>query len=229
MTETFNIFPPRRPDLELWVEELDHYAGPEESFEPAHDGDAGIDLYAGVYAQIPPGEWKLIPCGVRIKLPEGTEGQIRAKSGKALKQGMVVSNAPGTIDEGYRGEIMVLIHNINPVLTLQEILQISQHCTRQPYTSSIEQVLGYMVDAARSKMMTVKPGDKIAQLVITEYQRPPIVYVDDVDDYVSTRGSGGFGSTDVVQYSFTKGDGAPTEDTTTGSFSAEPDAVQGDS
>lgn len=79
--------------------------------ERAHRGDAGVDLFAVEGAVIFPGDRMLIPTGISIAIPEGYEGQVRSKSGLALKQGLMVLNSPGTIDAGYRGEIGVIILN----------------------------------------------------------------------------------------------------------------------
>ena len=74
---------------------------------------AGMDLYAAVESQltIPSGEWKLVPTGIAIALPDGYEAQVRPRSGLALKQGVSVLNTPGTIDADYRGEVGVILMN----------------------------------------------------------------------------------------------------------------------
>jgi dUTP pyrophosphatase len=77
----------------------------------ARPGDAGMDLCASVEMRIAPGEWKLVPTGIAIELPPQTEAQVRPRSGLALKHGVTVLNAPGTIDEGYRGEVGVILIN----------------------------------------------------------------------------------------------------------------------
>lgn len=79
----------------------------------AHMGDAGMDLYSVQDDIIEPLTWKLIPTGLACELPEGTEGQVRSKSGIALKNGVFVLNTPGTVDENYRGEIGVVLYNLN--------------------------------------------------------------------------------------------------------------------
>ena len=79
----------------------------------AHKGDAGMDLYSIQDDIIEPLSWKLIPTGLACELPEGTEGQVRSKSGIALKNGVFVLNSPGTVDENYRGEIGVILYNLN--------------------------------------------------------------------------------------------------------------------
>jgi len=77
----------------------------------AHEGDAGLDLFSSVETQIQPGESALVPTGICIQLPPNTEAQIRPRSGLALKHQITVLNSPGTIDEGYRGEIGVILIN----------------------------------------------------------------------------------------------------------------------
>ncbi|MCP4155182.1 MAG: dUTP diphosphatase [bacterium] len=77
----------------------------------AHPGDAGMDLFAIEAVTIEPGARELVRTGLVIELPEGTEAQVRPKSGLALKHGVTVLNTPGTIDYGYRGEVMVILIN----------------------------------------------------------------------------------------------------------------------
>ena len=74
---------------------------------------AGVDLAAAVDAQltIPPGGRALVPTGFAIALPPGHEGQVRPRSGLAVKHGVTVLNAPGTIDADYRGEVKVALIN----------------------------------------------------------------------------------------------------------------------
>ncbi len=76
---------------------------------------AGVDLYAAVDTEtvIGPREWKLIPTGVAVAIPEGYEGQVRPRSGLALKHGIGLLNAPGTIDADYRGEISAILFNFS--------------------------------------------------------------------------------------------------------------------
>jgi dUTP pyrophosphatase len=80
---------------------------------------AGMDLYAAndEPITIAPGEIKLIPTGLFLEIPPGYEGQVRARSGLALRHGLMLPNAPGTIDADYRGELQVVLAN----------------CSRAPY------------------------------------------------------------------------------------------------
>ena len=77
----------------------------------AHPGDAGLDLCSAVEVSLEPGERRLVGTGISIELPEHTEAQVRPRSGLALKYGVTVLNAPGTIDHGYRGEVGVILIN----------------------------------------------------------------------------------------------------------------------
>ena len=81
----------------------------------ATDGSAGMDLRASVEFELQPMERKLVPTGVRIAIPAGFEGQVRPRSGLAVKHGISVVNSPGTIDSDYRGEIQVILVNLGGV------------------------------------------------------------------------------------------------------------------
>jgi dUTP pyrophosphatase len=77
-------------------------------------GSAGFDLKARKTVDIPPNDWRLIPTGVYLELPQGYEAQIRPRSGLALKYGVTVLNGTGTIDSDYRGEVGVILVNHSP-------------------------------------------------------------------------------------------------------------------
>jgi len=77
----------------------------------AHPGDAGADLMAAQEVELAPGERALVPTGVAIALPPGYVGLVHPRSGLAARLGVTVLNAPGTVDAGYRGEIMVILVN----------------------------------------------------------------------------------------------------------------------
>jgi dUTP pyrophosphatase len=79
--------------------------------EYAYPSDSGFDLYSTEECLILPFDRKLVPTGIHIDIPENYEVQIRSKSGLALKQGLMVLNSPGTIDQGYTGEIQVILFN----------------------------------------------------------------------------------------------------------------------
>ena len=124
----------------------------------AHSTDSGLDLHYDGHPVMLESEGRLLlSVGVAIQLPPNTEAQIRSRSGLAAKQGVVVLNSPGTIDEGYTGEIKVILYNTS------------------------------------YKDVIIKPGDKIAQLVVCPVLRTEVIEVDELD--VTERGANGFGST----------------------------------
>lgn len=83
----------------------------------AHPGDAGADLVSAEDVKLSPGERRLIRTGVAIALPDGYVGLVHPRSGLAARLGVTVLNAPGTVDAGYRGEIMVNLINHDPDTT----------------------------------------------------------------------------------------------------------------
>jgi len=85
----------------------------------AHDGDAGLDLYACEAAHIGPGERWSVGTGVAVEIPEGHAGLVLPRSGLAKKHGIALVNSPGLIDSGYRGEIRVLLLNTDPAETFR--------------------------------------------------------------------------------------------------------------
>ncbi|MCS4489200.1 dUTP diphosphatase [Corynebacterium sp. ES2794-CONJ1] len=80
----------------------------------AHRDDAGVDLYSTIDLTLEPGERSLVPTGIAIALPVGSVGLVHPRSGLALKKGLSIVNAPGTIDAGYRGELKVCLINLDP-------------------------------------------------------------------------------------------------------------------
>ena len=105
----------REAELKLHVMRLPHGADlPLPAYQS--EGAAGLDLVAAVAADAPviigPGRRALIPTGLAIALPAGTEGQVRPRSGLAARHGVTVLNSPGTIDADYRGEIQVILVNL---------------------------------------------------------------------------------------------------------------------
>ena len=87
----------------------------------ATEGSAGMDLRAFIAETLllKPMERQLVPTGLFIEIPEGYEGQVRPRSGLALKQGITCLNAPGTVDSDYRGELKVILINLSA--DIQEI------------------------------------------------------------------------------------------------------------
>jgi dUTP diphosphatase len=103
-----------KPQWRLEVMQLPHGADlPLPAYQTAEA--AGLDLMAAVALDAPitiaPGQRVLVPTGLAIALPAGTEGQVRPRSGLAARHGVTVLNAPGTIDADYRGEIQVILVN----------------------------------------------------------------------------------------------------------------------
>lgn len=84
----------------------------------AKGGDAGADLVARIDVSLAPGERKLIPTGIAIALPDGYAAFVHPRSGLAIKHGVSMVNAPGTVDAGYRGELQVILINHDPSQTV---------------------------------------------------------------------------------------------------------------
>lgn len=80
----------------------------------AHPGDAGADLCTAIDAVVAPGERSLLPTGIALALPPGHAAFVHPRSGLAAKFGVSLVNAPGTVDEGYRGEVKVCVINLDP-------------------------------------------------------------------------------------------------------------------
>ncbi|MCP4898719.1 MAG: dUTP diphosphatase [bacterium] len=125
----------------------------------ASAGAAGADLCAAVVDDLilENGDRAAVPTGLVFEIPEGYEAQVRPRSGLALKYGIALVNAPGTIDSDYRGEVKVILINLG------------------------------------RESVTIKRGERIAQLVLAPVQRAAFHEVVSADS--SDRGDGGFGST----------------------------------
>ena len=125
----------------------------------ATSSSAGLDLRANIKKPVylNPSQRILIPTGLKISLPEKFEGQIRPRSGLALKHGITVLNSPGTIDSDFKGEVGVILINLS------------------------------------DEKYKIKPGDRIAQMIISSFSNVKWKLVDDIGQ--SKRGNSGFGST----------------------------------
>ncbi|HEX5508872.1 MAG TPA: dUTP diphosphatase [Pseudolabrys sp.] len=131
--------------LDILITRLPHGAGlPLPSYQSAHA--AGLDLLAAVPADAPltiaPGHRALVPTGICIALPPGTEGQVRPRSGLAARHGLTVLNAPGTIDADYRGEIQVLLINFGTeTVTIGRGMRIAQLVVAQVTQAALREVV----------------------------------------------------------------------------------------
>jgi dUTP pyrophosphatase len=97
--------------VEILLRRLDEHV-PMPSY--AHPGDAGADLTTTVDVVLEPGERAMVPTGISIALPEGYVGLVHPRSGLAARCGVSIVNAPGTVDAGYRGEVKVMLINLDP-------------------------------------------------------------------------------------------------------------------
>lgn len=120
--------------------------------EFANSGDAGMDIFSVDRKVIKSGESQLIRTGISIELPKDTEIQIRPKSGLALNNGITLLNSPGTIDEGYRGEIKVIVinHGKNDFL-VEEGMKIAQMVLKPIYKVKITKVDSIDYETDRGK------------------------------------------------------------------------------
>lgn len=92
-----------------------------------YESDSGFDLYSTEEITIPPFGRVLVPTGTYFDIPPGHEIQVRTKSGLAIKEGLMVLNSPGTVDEGYTGEVKVIIFNVNNhEFTIKKGMKIAQ-------------------------------------------------------------------------------------------------------
>lgn len=87
--------------------------------ERAHDGDAGLDLRSLDSIRLGPGERISVPTGLAVSIPERHAGFVLPRSGLAMRHGITLTNSPGLIDAGYRGELRVLMLNTDPAETFQ--------------------------------------------------------------------------------------------------------------
>lgn len=149
--------------------------------EYANLTDSGMDIYAIEDVIIKPGETVLVHTGIKAQLPPGYELQVRPKSGISLKSKMRIGNAPGTVDAGYRGEICVIIDNIEPRI---RDIESEYDDNGNLIIKSIEY----------GKPMYIAKGQKFAQLVLAEVIKAACYEVSAVVSD-TTRGEGGFGST----------------------------------
>lgn len=145
----------------------------------AHLTDAGMDIYTVEDVVIHPGETKLLRTGIKVAVPQGYELQGRPKSGRSLNSKLRLSNSPGTIDSGYRGEIGVIVDNIDSFIRSAKVTED-----------------GRLTDIEYGSDVTIEAGSKIAQLVLSEVPHAAFYEVTSISSYESDgRGEGGYGST----------------------------------
>ena len=123
-----------------------------------HEDDAGMDLCAIATHTIPPGKSALIPTGIAIELPTGTEAQVRPRSGLALKHSLTVLNTPGTIDAGYRGEIsIILINHGTASFEVEPGMRIAQMVIAPVLRANL-QTVSHLSDLGQSEAVRGKGG-----------------------------------------------------------------------
>lgn len=107
----------------------------------AHPGDAGLDLFSVEEVELKPGSSHTVKTGIAIELPAGTEAQVRPRSGLAHKHQVTVLNTPGTIDEGYRGEVgVILINHGRETFLVGKGMKIAQMIVKPVITVEVEEV-----------------------------------------------------------------------------------------
>ncbi|TMK54180.1 MAG: dUTP diphosphatase [Actinobacteria bacterium] len=118
----------------------------------AHPGDAGLDLHAAEDVSLKPGERASVPTGIAVAIPEGCAGFVVPRSGLAAKHGIGVVNAPGLIDSGYRGEIRVLLVNLdqNEAFELRRGERIAQLVIQRVEEATLREV-GELPPSARGE------------------------------------------------------------------------------
>jgi dUTP pyrophosphatase len=113
----------------------------------AYPSDSGFDLHASEEVIIGPFGRALVPTGLKVSFEEGYEIQVRPKSGLAIKQGLTVLNTPGTVDQGYTGEIQVIVFNTNnTTITIPKGMKIGQ---------------GVLCPVVQGKYVNFEPVDKV--------------------------------------------------------------------
>ncbi|MEM6450315.1 MAG: dUTP diphosphatase [Cyanobacteria bacterium P01_D01_bin.105] len=114
----------------------------------AHVDDSGMDLVAIAPQTIPPHQSALIPIGISIEIPMGTEAQVRPRSGLALNHAVTVLNTPGTVDAGYRGEIkVILINHGQAPFQVEQGMKVAQMVIMPILRADIEVVSGLSASA----------------------------------------------------------------------------------
>jgi len=117
----------------------------------AHDGDAGVDLYSAENVKLGPGQRAVVRTGVAVAIPFGMVGLVHPRSGLAARVGLSIVNSPGTIDAGYRGEILILMTNLTDTpIELKAGEKIAQMIPFPVLTGDV-QVVDSLEDSARAE------------------------------------------------------------------------------
>ena len=108
----------------------------------AHEGDAGLDLISVEDVQLKPGDRAAVGTGIAVAIPSGHVGLVHPRSGRALNDGLTVANAPGTIDSGYRGEVKVILVNLDRdvPIHIKRGDKIAQLVVQRVETATLEEV-----------------------------------------------------------------------------------------
>ncbi|UED70683.1 dUTP diphosphatase [Brevibacillus sp. HD3.3A] len=161
--------------------------------------DSGFDLYALEDTVIVPGESDKIRTGIAVALPPGRELQVRPRSGVSANTKLRVSNAPGTVDAGFRGEICILIDNIAQLIPGRVIDGMVEFETGPLLgidgKPTDYRPVGYEDETFYKLTYVIRKGDRIAQGVLASVLQADFETVDELDE--TERGTGGFGSSGI--------------------------------
>ncbi len=143
-------------------------------FQRATEGSSGYDLCADESRVLEPGHRALIKTGLYLSMPKGIEAQVRSRSGLSIKNGVVVLNAPGTVDSDYRGEVCVVLINLGQeAFRVVSGDRIAQIVFAPVFPWCVDRIVGGMSDP--------------------KFWEPQLVAFEELDE--TKRGEGGFGST----------------------------------
>jgi dUTP pyrophosphatase len=179
--------------IDIGITALSSFAGDIATFGPT-EGNVGTDLIATATHVLYPGDRALIKTGIAIALPAHLEAQVRPRSGLALKHGLTVVNSPGTIDPSYRGEVGVIVQNTEPVIQAAHFSALLEY-VRGGNTTGVEQLLDEYLCSLAKRTITIKRGDRFAQLVFAEFVIPSLQWQSDLD--ATERGTAGYGHSGV--------------------------------
>lgn len=166
----------------------------------ANVGDAGMDVRASSDIILLPGETKVIPTGLKMHIPEGYEIQVRPRSGLSLKTPLRISNAPGTIDSGYKDEIGIIVSNTSPVI----VLNAKQDMHTKEITYRMPEYPLEKCHTIEEKNNTfgayiIRKNDRIAQLVLCKYAHMNLIETENgLIQTMGTNRGGGFGHSGVI-------------------------------